>query len=318
MTTPAKPRAFFDPGGFARLDASPTDVQGRLRWLTLVFARVYLRGWKAKSMAATLPFTAIAGAAFLAIMVRLGSATNGSLNLDLIGPDVRAFVAEKSMPILFASNVLNAILQTTVWIAPVIAKDARSGALLLYFSRPLRRRDYLFARFLAAAGVLFVELGSSALILVVAQAIILGPAAGGQSVASGLLFWLGLAIGEVVVAAWVAGALAAVALGCSAIARTTNGAPLLFAGLFLGSMPVAAVLGSVMGGGPAWQALDLYQGGLSAVHGLMLGMLSPQRLADGLLVRASLGLVLWSGLIYGSWQVLIRLLRRPPVGKGRA
>ena len=316
MSEPTSPRAFFDPGGFARLDATELDGQSRLRWLTGVFARVYLRGWKAKSMAATLPLTAIAGAAFLAVVVRLGDATNGSMNL--IGPDPRAFVTEKAMPILFASNVLNAILQTTIWIAPVIAKDARSGALLLYFSRPLRRRDYLFARFLAAAGVLFAELAVSSLLLVVAQMSILGVQAGTSSVVSGLFFWFGVTVGEIVVAAWVAVALAGVALGCSALARSTNGAPLLFAGLFLGSMPLAAVLGSVMGGGAVWQALDLFNGGLRATHALMLGLLTPAPLADGLLLKAAVGVALWGGLLYGSWHVLVRLLRAPPVGKGRA
>lgn len=314
MTAPPteNSRAFFHPGGFAKLDAPPPAETERVRWLTAVFARIQLRSMTAKLMAVSFPLTALAGAAFIALMMRIEQLGN------LLGDDRRVFVTDKALPILFASNVVNAILQTTIWVAPGIARDVRSGALLLYFSRPLRRRDYLLARFLAAALVLFAELGGSALLLVLTMAITFGVHLDGQSALAGLTFWILLALGELLISAVIAAGLAILALGCSAVAKTTNGAPLLFAGLFMGSIPLALVLGSVAGGGPVWQAVNLYSGGLHATHELMLALLSPQPMPDGLLIRALVGLTIWAGLAYGSWQLLVRLLRHPPVGKGRA
>ena len=112
-------------------------------------------------------------------------------------------------------------------------------------------------------------------------------------------------------------AISAVALGCSSLARSANGAPLLFVGVLLGSVPLALVLGNIGGGGPLWQAFNLTQG-LNAVHGLLMALLSPQPLTDGLVTKAVVGTLLWTGLAAGSWQLLVRLLRNPPMGKGRA
>jgi ABC-type transport system involved in multi-copper enzyme maturation permease subunit len=307
----APSRAFFNPGGFAKLDAKPLSEGARLRWLIGMFARLQSRSLMAKLTVVSFPLGALLGAVVLAVMTRIPQL------MELLGNEHRVFVTEKAMPILFGMNLLTAFLQTTIWVAPVIAADVQSGALLLYFSRPLRRRDYLFARFLAATLVTWLELASAAVLLVVVLMATFGVTLDGGSTAGGLMFWLLLALGEVLVSLFAAAVISAVALGCSAVARSTNGAPLLFAGLLLGSIPLSLVLGNIAGGGPVWQALNLSQA-LNAVHELLMRLLSPQPMPEGLLTKALVGALVWSGLGVGGWQLLVRLLRNPPMGKGRA
>ncbi len=304
-------RAFFHPGGFAKLDAPPLTDGERLRWLIGMFARLQLRSVSSKLTAASFPLGALAGAAIIALLTKIPQL------MEVVGDDRRVFVTDKSMPILFGMNLLTAFLQTTIWVAPVIAADVQSGALLLYFSRPLRRRDYLLARFLSATLVTWLELASGALLLIAVQIASFGVSLDGGGALQGVFFWAVLAIGEVLVSLFAAAVISAVALGCSSLARSTNGAPLLFAGLMLGSIPLSLVLGNVAGNAPLWQAFNLSQG-LNAVHTLLMALLSPQPLPDGLLTRALAGAVLWSALAAGAWQLLLRLLRNPPLGKGRA
>ena len=311
--TPQQPpaRAFFHPGGFAKLDAKPLTDAERLRWLVGMFARLQLRSLTSKLTAVSFPAGALLGAAILALV------THFPQLMEVLGDDRRVFVTDKEMPILFGMNLLTAFLQTTIWVAPVIASDVQSGALLLYFSRPLRRRDYLLARFLAATLVTWLELASAAVLLVLVQIASFGLTLDGGSIAAGLMFWFMVAFAEVLISLFVAAVISAVALGCSSLARSTNGAPLLFAGLLLGSIPLALVLANVGGNGTLWQSFNLAQG-LNAVHALAMALLSPQPLPEGLLTRAVVGVVIWSGLAVGGWQLLVRLLRNPPMGKGRA
>ncbi len=305
------PRAFFNPGGFAKLDAKPLTDAARLRWLIGMFARMQLRSLTSKLTAVSFPLGAVAGAAVIALLTRIPQL------MEMLGDDRRVFVTDKAMPILFGMNLLTAFLQTTIWVAPVIARDVQSGALLLYFSRPLRRRDYLLARLLSATLVTWAELASAAVLLVLVQMASFGITLDGGTALGGLLFWAVLAIGEVVVSLFAAAVISAVALGCSSLARSVNGAPLLFAGLLLGSVPLALVLGNVVGGSPAAQAFNLTQG-LNAVHEVLMHALSPQPMPDGLLTKALVAALLWSGLAAGSWWLLVRLLSNPPMGKGRA
>lgn len=304
-------RAFFHPGGFAKLDAKPLTDTERLRWLVGMFARLELRSLTSKLTAASFPAGALLGAAVLALLTRIPQL------MEMLGDDRRVFVTDKAMPILFGMNLLTAFLQTTIWVAPAVAGDVQSGALLLYFSRPLRRRDYLLARVLAATGVTFLELASGALLLVAVQMATLGATFPGDSLLGSLGFWFLLALGEIAVSLFAAVVISVTALGCSAIARSVNGAPLLFAGLLLGSIPLALVVGNVAGNAPLWQSLNLAQG-LNAVHALLMAVLSPQPLADGVVTKALAGLAIWSALAAGGWQLLARLLRNPPLGKGRA
>ena len=311
--TPNQPpsRAFFHPGGFAKLDAKPLSDAERLRWLVAMFARLQSRSMTAKLTVVSFPLGALLGAAVLALFTRIPQL------MELLGDDRRVFVTEKAMPILFGMNLLTAFLQTTIWVAPAIAADVQSGALLLYFSRPLRRRDYLLARFLAATIVTWLELASAAVLLVLVQIATFGVTFEHGSLAGGLIFWFLLALGEVLVSLFAAAVISAVALGCSALARSTNGAPLLFAGLLLGSIPLSLVLGNISGNGPLFQAFNLSQG-MNAVHELLMHLLSPQPMPHGLVLKAFAGAALWSGLALGAWQLLVRLLRNPPMGKGRA
>ncbi len=310
-TLPPPSRAFFHPGGFAKLDAKPLSDAERLRWLIGMFARLQLRSLTSKLTAVSFPLGAVAGAAVIALLTRIPQL------MELLGDDRRVFVTDKAMPILFGMNLLTAFLQTTIWVAPVIASDVQSGALLLYFSRPLRRRDYLLARFLSATLVTWLELASAAVLLVLVQIASFGIVLDHGTTLGGLLFWAILAVGEVLVSLFAAAVISAVALGCSSLARSTNGAPLLFAGLLLGSIPLALVLGNVGGDGPLWQSFNLSQG-LNAVHTLLMALLSPQPMPNGLVTKALVGALIWTGLAVGSWQLLVRLLRNPPMGKGRA
>ena len=309
--TPAASRAFLRPGGFARLETPPLSESARLRWLVGMFARLQLRSVTAKLMAASFPLTGLAAAALLALANLIPQLQ------ELLGADRRVFVTDKIMPFLFGSNLVNVLLQTTIWVAPSVARDVQAGALLLYFSRPLRRRDYLWARVLAATAIVWFELAIAALVVIAGQIAAFGPALDGGTALGGWAFWLLLALGEVLVALGVAAAIATLALGCSAVARSVNGAPLLFAGVVLGSMPLAAVLASVSGGGALWHACDVSQA-LNAQHQLLMGLLSPQPFPDGLLARAALSALVLVGLGAGAWQLLARLLRQPPQGKGRA
>ena len=177
---PPVQRAFFHPGGFAKLDAKPLSDAQRLRWLIGMFARMELRSLTSKLTAISFPLGAFAGAAVIALLTRIPQL------MEMLGDDRRVFVTDKAMPILFGMNLLTAFLQTTIWVAPVIASDVQSGALLLYFSRPLRRRDYLLARLLAATLVTWAELASAAVLLVLVQMASFGTALDGGTTLGGI------------------------------------------------------------------------------------------------------------------------------------
>ncbi|MBI5608945.1 MAG: hypothetical protein HY902_08685, partial [Deltaproteobacteria bacterium] len=96
----------------------------------------------------------------------------------------------------FAVNSFLLLLGQATQVAPLLARDAHQGALLLYFSRPVLRSHYLLARLAAATGIgsLLVALGTS-LVALAAGVLVRNPSAaplamGGLVLGSLTLSWI--------------------------------------------------------------------------------------------------------------------------------
>ncbi|QSB14477.1 ABC transporter permease subunit [Natronosporangium hydrolyticum] len=129
----------------------------------------------------------------------------------------------------------------------LVSRDLHSGVLPLYFSRPLRRTDYAFAKLAALVTAVWLVLAGSLLVM------FLGGAFGTDRIGE---VWPELGdfargLGYAAITATVFGALAI--LAASLIARRTVAAGVIVA-LFLATMPVVGVLDPGGGHLPAGEA----------------------------------------------------------------
>lgn len=307
---PAGPaRAFFRPGGFSLHAGQAVPENQRVRRLALVFARELLRGWLARLFAAGFLFPAIGVGIYAYVRPKLGAVQPGAET---------AFLLE-NFAFLFKVQLGALLLAAAAKIAPLIARDAWSGALLLYFSRPVLRSHYLQARVAATAGVAFVLLAVPALLLLLVHlstfGIRLGGAPGPEWFAP--LLWPVLALAIVSASLAIALVTSLVALACGVIVRSPSTAPLLLGGGVLGSLVLSSILQSAMGHESIARSVNL-PFGLSSFFELVVMPLISGPIARAELVQRLAGVALWIGLAVGSGVLLRRFLANPPLGKGRA
>lgn len=318
MSTPvAQPgperRAIFQPGGFSRHEGPTLPEAERLRRLTGVFLGGLFRGALAKLGAAAFFLPAVGVGIYVVV--------RGVVNVEAFAvphAGQTQFLLD-NMSLLFGLNLAWLLLVSAARVAPLIARDAWHGALLLYFSRPVHRSHYLFARCAAPALAGTVLLLLPALLLLVVHLATFGVQLGGMLLQGWLatFFWLGAGLALTLASASAAVAVSLVALGCSVVVRNPSGAPLLFGGGILGSVAVSWVLQAAWGRDTAARAFDLHHA-LRSVATLALAPLSSEAVPRFALVDAAVGASLWAVLAAGAWWLLQRFLADPPLGKGRA
>lgn len=330
MNEPVKsaPQLVFEPGGYAKFSGQQVPLRQRLQSLIGVFARDAFRATPAKLGAALYLVAPLCLAAWLVVRSYLPDLPVA------IGGDGDAFSLWKfskiptagqvhcdlqALETAFAVNSFLLLLGQATQIAPLLARDAHQGALLLYFSRPVLRSHYLLARLAAATGIgaLLVALPSLLLILVALSQHGLQPGGCPWPGLAGALWWLALVTAVVVCAVLVALATSLVALAAGVLVRNPSAAPLAMGGLVLGSLTVSWILQAAYGRQGLARALDLHHA-LQAPWFLATWLLQPSAPPKPVLQVMLLGLVLWLALAALGWWLLQRFLRNPPLGKGRA
>jgi len=303
----------FEPGGYARHAGARVAESQRLRMLLLVFARDQWRTTKSKIFAVFFVLSALVMAAVAIVRAKF----------DVQGLAVP--VADQAKWVatllhyhgLITTGLLLVGLATQV--APQIARDAHEGALLLYFSRPVLRPHYLFARWGAACLSGLGQILAPAVLLIVVLLSQYGLQPGGCPLpgAAGALWWLALLVGQALSAAAAVAMASLVALAAGAIVRNPSSAPLAFGGVILGSTAASWVAQAAWGRESAARALDLHHA-MSAAWVLLSFPIDPARPPNTHAVAAAGGLVLWIALTAGAWWSLQRFLANPPLGKGRS
>lgn len=306
-------RAVFQPGGFSRHEGPTLPDTERLRRLTGVFLGGLFRGVLAKLGAVAFFLPAFGMAIYVVV--------RGVVDVEAVAvPKAgQAQFLLDNLSLLFGFELAWLLLVSAARVAPLIARDAWHGALLLYFSRPVHRSHYLFARCAAPALAGTVLLLAPALFVLVVHLATFGAQLGGMPLQGWLavFFWLGATLAVTVASAAAAVAVALVALGCSVVVRNPSGAPLLFGGGVLGSIAVSWVLQAAWGRDTAARAFDLHHA-LRSVATLALAPLSSEPVPRFALVDAAVGASLWALLAVGAWWLLQRFLADPPLGRGRA
>ncbi len=302
-------RAFFRPGGFSLHAGQAVPDNQRVQRLAIVFARELLRGWLARLFAAGFLIPAIGVGIYAFVRTKLGAVPAGTET---------AFLLE-NFGFLFQVQLGAILLAGAAKIAPLIARDAWSGALLLYFSRPVLRSHYLQARVAATAGVAFVLLVVPGLLLLLVHfstfGVRLGGAPGPEWFAP--LLWPLLALAIVTASLAIALVTSLVALACGVVVRSPSTAPLLLGGGVLGSLVLASILQSALGRDSLGRSVNL-PFALNSFLELLVIPLTSGPTPRAVLVQRLVGVALWIALAVGSWVLLRRFLANPPLGKGRA
>lgn len=301
----------FEPGGYARHQGAAISDRERLQAVTLLFASMLLRGWRAKLRMVSFFLPALGFAIYAYVRTALAQfalppAEHGKFLLD-------------NLHWIFVLNTVQLLIASAAQTAPLLARDAHAGALLLYFSRPLLRPQYLLARWLSTAGLSALLLALPALLYLLTHGATLGFAVQGTALGDGLtgavLPLAGVLV--VVASAAMAGAASLVALACGTITKAPATAPLLFGGSILASMAGSFVLGLAVSAEGWPRAINLYralQGPIRAA----LALLRPAGESSVAWWESLLGIGVWGGLAFGAWVILQRFLANPPLGKGRA
>lgn len=307
----AAPRAFFRPGGFSLHEGQAVAEGQRLRALCGVFARDLLRGVSARLGAASFLLPALGLAVYVIVRSRVAAFA--------VPPKDQTVFLLDNLALCFGLNAGWLMLVHAGRVAPLIARDAWFGALLLYFSRPVGRTHYLLGRLISAALVGAALLLLPELLLLAAHLLAFGPQIGGTPLEGWLVvwLWLGAALG-LAIACLVAGAvLAVVSLACGVLVRNPASAPLLFGGGILGSLAVSWVLQAAWGRESVARSMDLHHA-LRGLATLALAPLSPTPVPAFAAVDAATGVGLWLALALAGWLVLQRFIAHPPLGRGRS
>jgi hypothetical protein len=158
--------------------------------------------------------------------------------------------------------MLLGLLLTTFGGAGLVANDLRTGAILVYLSRPLTRRDYVIGKLAVLLAInLFVTLVPGLLLYGVAVA--LAPA----QFLTWDLAWLGPAVALHAIVLSLA--LSLPALAVSSLSRSARVAGLTFFGLLMGLDMVSGIVGAI----GRWPATILFsiQACVNALGDALLG-----------------------------------------------
>ncbi len=197
-----------------------------------------------------------------------------------------------------------------------LPRDLQAGALLLYFTRPLERIDYLLSRWLALWIWLAAGVALPSLLVLFGAALELGWQLPGRDGFGTAWFWLGGVAALATTAAVAGAALAAVALGAGALLRNATAAAVAMIGAGLGSSAAANLAVLLWERDSLAGALDLPRG-LTAAWILCSRPLSDAAPVPVATLEAAAALGLWLALGIGGWFAAARLLARAPLGRGR-
>lgn len=315
-------RAFLRPAGFSTFAGERIGDGQRLRSLTSVFVRNLAHGLgrKLALAASLLPALGMSGYALLRAWLgdQAAAAEGGSFWAALaVSPDQQATFLVDNTRLLFGLEVAWLLLFQVALVAPLIARDIRQGALILYFSRPVRRGQYLQARLAAAAGVGAMALVGAGWLTLLAHLVGFGWQLPGTVFGtSGWLVWPALFAGVALAALFISSASTLLALACGALMKNPSAAGLVLGGGLLGSVGISWVLQLVWGRNSLARAFDLH-------HALV----APMRFAtmavdaadapDFAVLDAATGVGLWLLLAVIGWLILARFMANPPLGRGR-
>lgn len=306
-------RVTFEPGGYAQFSGQKVAPAQRLQMLVGVFVRDQWRTVKSKLFAGL----------FLLPMLVMAAIAIARAKLSIDGIKVpHAEECQWVAQLLHYQTTIGAglvLLGMATQVSPLIARDGHEGALLLYFSRPVLRPHYLLARLLAAWAGSAVLLAGPAVLLVLVLLSQYGLQIGGCPFPDSLtaLWWMALAVAQVLASAAIALLACVVALAAGVVVKNPSSAPLGFGGIILASTAASWVLQAAYGRDSAARAVDLHHA-LSSLWTLLSFPLDPAHPPRLALLGAAGGLVLWIALAGGAWYVLQRFLANPPLGKGRA
>lgn len=316
----------FEPGGYARFTGQTVPVAQRFASLVRVFSADLFRQTSAKLSAVLYLFAPIVLGAILVIrgfMPDLPIGAPGDTytlwKFGKIPVAGQAPIDLEALGWVLAINAFVLLLRQATQVAPLIARDAHQGALLLYFSRPVLRAHYLAARLAAASLTGFALMLMPCLLLVLIAVSQHGLEPGGCPWPGwlGALWWLAVVAACAITCAAMALASSVTSLAVGVLVRNPSSAPLGFGGLILGSLAGSWVLQATWGRASMARALDLHHA-LQAPWTLLSWALDPQRPPQTEVSAAALGIILWTTVAGLGWWALQRFLADPPLGKGRA
>ena len=293
----------------ALANATRGDDRARLWALTAVFAGDLVRGTGRKLLLLLPLLPALGLCAWIALRMRVES-------LQVALADQPAFALSQVRYALISGAAWGGVAAAVV-AAGQVPRDLRAGALLLYFTRPIRRFDYVLGRWLATTAWLALGLIAPVLLVTVFAATQLGWPPGGRVGAEGWLFWPGVAAAATTSALAIAAALASVALCAGSLLRNAASAGIAMVGLALASTVLANLFVLLWGRDSLVGALDLVQG-LTAVWTLLSRPLEAQAPPRVATLEAALACAIWAGLAVGGWRATVRTVTAAPLGKGRA
>lgn len=288
------------------LAAGPLERAGRL---AAVFGRELVRGVGRGLLIATALLPAIGVSLYVVLRT---SVESFAVAPDEVGP----FVLE-TLRLASKLQVAWAVFAAAAVGAAQVPRDLQAGALLLYFTRPVERIDYVLGRALATAAWLAVGLVVPFVLvwLGLVRAFAFSP--GVELATQPWLFWPMTLLVGVAVSLLQAAAIALFALGVGAWFRNATGALLSIVGLVGGSVIAARVLVLLWGRDSLVGALDLHAGLLAPMQLLMrpLDPVAPPAVAT---LEAAIGLGLWLAFATLGWFGLSTTLEKAPLGRGRA
>ncbi len=302
--------SFVRPAGFSAWGGGHASDSERLRGLVAVFLRDLRHGLL--RIALWLAFLLPPAGLSIYVWVR------SQVEAFAVPATEQAEFALQNLGLSFRVGLAWALLLQAGLVAPTIARDIRYGALLLYFSRPVRRRHYLVGRTLAGSLMVAAGLFIPLFILIAVQAMALGlqPGGGGPAAAPWAFWPLAMA------AAIVASALGAlfttvVGLACGVIARSPGLVPLFYGGGVLGSVGLSWVGQLIWKRNSLARSVDLHHA-LEAPLTFALQLIDPGPAPEFVLLDAGAGLALWVVLAVAGWLTLERFIADPPLGRGRS
>lgn len=288
--------------------------------LSLHFARRTLRGFFSIAVYASFLILPIIAAGWIVARSLAGEFIDApGLALP---PGTEVAFALDTAQYLFAGLCGWAMVFNGFFVAPLIRRDVREGALLLYFCRPVRRADYLVARFAAPAALTTFAFGVSAILIVAALIQQFGaippdvlPPTDVWRI-SGAATWPALWLFFTLAGAVASIPLAIAAHGASTLARTDGQSSLVYLGVIVASVWLSRAVAAAWGQGLLVSALDLYAA-IGGIWQLLGAALDPAPVPSFALQSAALGLGTWVLVAVIAGRAVQQLVWSPPASRDR-
>ncbi|MCO4761427.1 MAG: hypothetical protein KC502_07980 [Myxococcales bacterium] len=300
--------SFVRPAGFSPWHGQSVSDSDRLLSLVGVFVRDLRRGLMRTLLWLAFLLPPVGMAIYVWVRTQVQA-------FAIAGPEQAAF-AVQNLSLSFMVGLAWALLLQAGMVAPTIARDIRFGALLLYFSRPVRRRHYLIGR--ALAGTLLVAMGLAIplILLVLVHVLAMGVTPGGAGELA-WAFWPLALVGAILASLLAAFLSTVVGLACGVVARNPGLVPMLFGGGVLGSVGLSWVGQLIWERNSLARSVDLHHA-LEAPLTFALRLIDPADAPEFVMLDAGAGLGLWVALAVVAWLLLERFVADPPLGRGRS